>query len=110
MLLDISRHSSHSQRIKHTVHSSVLCRHDNDHTDISAISIAPTQQEVPPYLPANLPGTVMHLPHGPPEAHRDLHFRSALPYGIACMHVHITASAPRPFGYTSAPLVIVTIH
>ncbi|KAL0023688.1 hypothetical protein WJX79_001943 [Trebouxia sp. C0005] len=54
-------------------------RHDNDHTDINSISIAPTQQEVlcqvSPYLPANVPGTVLHLEEGSPEAHRDLHFR-----------------------------------
>ena len=52
------------------------CRHDNDHTNINSISIAPTQQEVlcqvSPYLPANVPGTVTHLEEGSPEAHRDL--------------------------------------
>ena len=53
-------------------------RHDNDHADIADIDIVPTQQEVlcatPPYLPRNIPGTVVHLPFGAP-AHRDLHFR-----------------------------------
>ncbi|KAL0023606.1 hypothetical protein WJX77_006297 [Trebouxia sp. C0004] len=54
-------------------------RHDNDHTSINSISIAPTQQEVlchvSAYLPANVPGTVIHLEEGSPEAHKDLHFR-----------------------------------
>ena len=58
------------------------CRHDNDYARIADITIAPTQQEVlcciAPYLPANRPGTVMHLEADSPEAHRDLHFRSLL--------------------------------
>ena len=52
--------------------------------DIANITIAPTQQEVlcqaTPYLPANHPGTVMHLEADSPEAHRDLHFRSERRY------------------------------
>ena len=55
------------------------CRHDNDYTTIADIAIAPTQEEVlcqvAPYLPANQPGTVLHLESGSQEAHRDLHFR-----------------------------------
>ena len=55
------------------------CRHDNDYASILDITIAPTQREVlcqvAPYLPANLPGTVMHLDTDSQEAHRDLHFR-----------------------------------
>ena len=58
------------------------CRHDNDYARIADITIAPTQQEVlcriAPYLPANHPGTVMHLEPDSQEAHRDLHFRSVL--------------------------------
>lgn len=54
-------------------------RHDNDYASIADITIAPTQQEVlcqvAPYLPANLPGTVIHLESDSQEAHRDLHFR-----------------------------------
>lgn len=60
----------------------VGCRHDNDYTRIADITIAPTQQEVPcrtaPYLPANHPGTVVHLEADSQEAHRDLHFRLRL--------------------------------
>ena len=61
------------------------CRHDNDHSNIQDISIAPTQQEVlcqvAPYLPPNQPGTVLHLEQGSPEAHKDLHFR----FATACL-------------------------
>ena len=70
---------------------SIECRHDNDHANIVDISIAPTQQEVlcqtTPYLPANHPGTVMHLETDSQEAHRDLHFRS----GCANLHHYIFA-------------------
>ncbi|GMH38367.1 hypothetical protein BSKO_06251 [Bryopsis sp. KO-2023] len=54
-------------------------RHDNDSSNISEISIAPTAGEVlcniAPYLPPNRLSNVGHLPQGSAEAHRDIHFR-----------------------------------
>ena len=79
------------------------CRHDNDHINIQDISIAPTQQEVlsqlPPYLPPNRPGTVMHLEQGSQEAHKDLHFRYASTSNLLIIitgHMHALALADCP--------------
>lgn len=70
-----------------------VCRHDNDYTRIADITIAPTQQEVicctAPYLPANRPGTVMHLEADSPEAHRDLHFRSVIQLEQLCRLISV---------------------
>ncbi|CAI5492240.1 unnamed protein product, partial [Closterium sp. Naga37s-1] len=54
-------------------------RHDNDHADISAISVAPTMEEVlcdvPPYLPRNNVEERHHLPAGSVGRHVDIQFR-----------------------------------
>ncbi|GJP61447.1 hypothetical protein CLOP_g18608 [Closterium sp. NIES-67] len=54
-------------------------RHDNDHVDISAISVAPTMEEVlckvSPYLPRNNANEPHHLPHGSVGRHVDIQFR-----------------------------------
>ncbi|CAI5462650.1 unnamed protein product [Closterium sp. Yama58-4] len=54
-------------------------RHDNDHVDISAISVAPTMQEVlckaSPYLPHNHASEPHHLPAGSVARHVDIQFR-----------------------------------
>ncbi|CAI5945837.1 unnamed protein product [Closterium sp. NIES-65] len=54
-------------------------RHDNDHLEISAISVAPTMEEVlckaSPYLPHNHPSEPHHLPAGSVARHVDIQFR-----------------------------------
>ena len=54
-------------------------RHDNDHADITRISIIPTSDEVlcdkRPYLPFNLRNSPHHLPADSTERHLDTHFR-----------------------------------
>lgn len=54
-------------------------RHDNDKLDISAIRIAPTNNEllcaVAPYLPVFLPDAPHHLTAGSMERHLDVQFR-----------------------------------
>lgn len=54
-------------------------RHDNDHVDISDISIAPTHDELttttPPYLPYNVPGAPHTYPSNSMQRLLDIHFR-----------------------------------
>ncbi|CAI5537652.1 unnamed protein product [Closterium sp. Naga37s-1] len=54
-------------------------RHDNDHIEISAISVAPTMDEVlcdaAPYLPHNHPSEPHRLPAGSVGRHVDIQFR-----------------------------------
>ncbi|CAI5506821.1 unnamed protein product, partial [Closterium sp. Naga37s-1] len=54
-------------------------RHDNDHVDISAISVPPTMDEVlckaSPYLPHNHASEPHHLPAGSVGRHVDIQFR-----------------------------------
>ncbi|GJP50063.1 hypothetical protein CLOM_g9207 [Closterium sp. NIES-68] len=54
-------------------------RHDNDHAEISAISVAPTMEEVlckvAPYLPHNHANEPHHLPAGSVGRHVDIQFR-----------------------------------
>lgn len=68
-------------------------RHDNDHADIQRIKTVPTEQEViceiPPYLPQNKAGTVVHLEKGSVNAHRDLHFRLLRYNLVADIHTAI---------------------
>ncbi|KAI0316337.1 hypothetical protein OF83DRAFT_1127452 [Amylostereum chailletii] len=54
-------------------------RHDNDHSDISLIRVAPTHEELlcptSPYLPEFIPDMRHHLPSGSMEKHLDIQFR-----------------------------------
>ncbi|KAJ7202968.1 AAA domain-containing protein [Mycena haematopus] len=54
-------------------------RHDNDHSDIADIQIAPTHAELisrlPPFLPANFHGAPHHLPAESMERLLDIQFR-----------------------------------
>ncbi|KAL0048508.1 hypothetical protein WJX82_004826 [Trebouxia sp. C0006] len=70
-------------------------RHDNDFARIASISIAPTQEEmlctVPPYLPRNQAGTVMHLDSASQAAHLDMQFRLFRHDGLGELFTSITA-------------------
>ncbi|EED83477.1 predicted protein [Postia placenta Mad-698-R] len=70
-------------------------RHDNDKLDISAIRIAPTNNEllcaVAPYLPVFLPDAPHHLTAGSMERHLDVQFRLLREDLIATMRSSIAA-------------------
>lgn len=77
-ILDFGSDSIYSWCRIYSIHV-VLRRHDNDQEDFNKIKLAPTQEEVlcivPPFLPANRPGSVPHQPPGSSAAHLETHFR-----------------------------------
>lgn len=60
-------------------HEGGVPRHDNDREDVSQIEVVPTHAEltcpVGPYLPANLPDALHHLPASSMERLVDIQFR-----------------------------------